>query len=58
MFGRAIDLLFIDSIAFAVNVTLGTIVKTKLCNYSWDGRVNPDIKETDDQQSEEHYVPK
>ncbi|MBO3463998.1 hypothetical protein G7B40_006240 [Aetokthonos hydrillicola Thurmond2011] len=39
MLSQAMDLVFTDSLAFAINVTLGTVVQTKLCNYSWEQKV-------------------
>ncbi len=33
---RTMDLVFTDSFAFAINATLGTLLRTKICNYSWD----------------------
>jgi hypothetical protein len=42
MLSQAMDLVFTDSLAFAVNATLGTVVRTKLCNYSWEQKVTSD----------------
>ncbi|MBO3464365.1 hypothetical protein G7B40_006235 [Aetokthonos hydrillicola Thurmond2011] len=39
MINRAMDFVFTDSFAFAINATLGTVVGTKLCNYSWEEKI-------------------
>lgn len=36
MLNRMMDILFTDSFAFAINFTLGKLIGSKLCNYSWD----------------------
>ena len=38
---RALDMIFVDSLAFAINVTLGKILKSKICNYSWEEKTTP-----------------
>ena len=38
MINQAIDFIFVDSFAFVINVTFGTLLHTKICNYSWDGK--------------------
>ncbi|MDZ8027312.1 MAG: hypothetical protein RMX65_026505 [Nostoc sp. DedQUE01] len=38
MISRTLDLIFIDSFAFMINKTLGLILSTKICNYSWEGK--------------------
>ncbi|BAY89795.1 hypothetical protein NIES37_33480 [Tolypothrix tenuis PCC 7101] len=43
MINRFVNLVFIDSFAIAINVTLGTLLRTKICNYSWDGVVDNDL---------------
>ncbi|BAY29564.1 hypothetical protein NIES2107_14070 [Nostoc carneum NIES-2107] len=43
MINRFVNLVFIDSFALAINVTLGTLLRTKICNYSWDGVVDNDL---------------
>lgn len=48
MLNRTLDFLFIDSFAFAINATLGAIVKTKLCNYSWEGETNYPVEKEND----------
>ncbi|MDF5733036.1 MAG: hypothetical protein PUP92_34860 [Rhizonema sp. PD38] len=47
---RTMDFLFTDSFAFAINATLGTLLRTKICNYSWDEEDKKDkpTKETHD----------
>ena len=52
MINQAMDFIFTDSLAFAINATLGTIVRTKLCNYSWEQRIKtePPTKESGDRQ--------
>ena len=47
---RTMDLVFTDSFAFAINATLGTLLRTKICNYSWDEeeKNGKPIKETND----------
>jgi hypothetical protein len=37
MIDRFVNLIFIDSFAVAINLTFGTLLHTKICNYSWDG---------------------
>ncbi|MBH8575016.1 hypothetical protein I8752_18745 [Nostocaceae cyanobacterium CENA369] len=39
MITRTLDLIFIDLFAFAINGTLGAVLRTKICNYSWDGKI-------------------
>ncbi len=34
---RAINFVFVDSFALIINSTLGTVLQTKICNYSWEG---------------------
>jgi hypothetical protein len=55
MLSQAMDFLFTDSLAFAVNATLGTVVRTKLCNYSWEDRIttNHQSEETSDRPDQE-----
>ncbi|MHC0062837.1 hypothetical protein ACWATR_07900 [Nostoc sp. UIC 10890] len=38
MINRAIDIIFVDSLAFVINVTFGTLLHSKICNYSWEGK--------------------
>ena len=40
MIDRFVNLIFIDSFALAINLTFGTLLRTKICNYSWDGIVS------------------
>ncbi|WP_375514516.1 hypothetical protein [uncultured Nostoc sp.] len=39
MIDRFVNLIFIDSFALAINLTFGTLLRTKICNYSWEGVV-------------------
>ncbi|MCW5314187.1 hypothetical protein GTQ43_10340 [Nostoc sp. KVJ3] len=39
MINRVIDIIFIDSFAFVINATFGTLLHTKICNYSWEGKI-------------------
>ena len=52
MINQAMDFIFTDSLAFAINATLGTVVRTKLCNYSWEERIKtePPTEESGDRQ--------
>lgn len=59
MINQAMDFLFTDSLAFAINATLGTVVRTKLCNYSWEEKIKTEhqVEETNDlskQQISDH----
>ncbi|MBD2614599.1 hypothetical protein VF14_12265 [Nostoc linckia z18] len=38
MISRTLDFIFIDSFAFLINKTLGLVLSTKICNYSWEGK--------------------
>ncbi|QSJ15326.1 hypothetical protein JYQ62_26235 [Nostoc sp. UHCC 0702] len=38
MLNQAVNLIFVDSFAFVINATLGTVLRSKICNYSWDGK--------------------
>ncbi len=38
MISRTLDFIFIDSFAFMINKTLGLMLSTKICNYSWEGK--------------------
>ncbi|WP_445637148.1 hypothetical protein NSTC745_02204 [Nostoc sp. DSM 114161] len=38
MISRTLDFIFIDSFAFMINKTLGLVLSTKICNYSWEGK--------------------
>ncbi len=49
MISRIVNLIFIDSFALAINLTLGTILRSKICNYSWEGEYqleNPNSQES------------
>ncbi|MEH1807233.1 MAG: hypothetical protein V7L28_18165 [Nostoc sp.] len=43
MIDRFLNLIFIDSFAVVINLTFGTLLCTKICNYSWDGVVNDEL---------------
>ncbi len=43
MIDRFLNLIFIDSFAVVINLTFGTLLRTKICNYSWDGVVNDQL---------------
>jgi hypothetical protein len=43
MIDRFINLIFIDSFSLAINLTFGTLLRTKICNYSWDGIVSNEL---------------
>ncbi|MEH2237213.1 hypothetical protein [Nostoc sp.] len=47
MINRAVDIIFVDSFAFVINVTLGTLLHSKICNYSWEATIEdkPQTKE-------------
>jgi hypothetical protein len=40
MFNRAIDMVFTDSVAVVINLTLGALIQSKICNYSWEQKAN------------------
>ncbi len=49
MISRVVSLIFIDSFALAINITLGTVLQSKICNYSWEGECqleNPNSTES------------
>jgi hypothetical protein len=37
MINRILNLIFIDFFALTINATLGTVLRSKICNYSWEG---------------------
>jgi hypothetical protein len=39
MINRALDIIFVDSFAFVINIAFGTLLRTKICNYSWEGKI-------------------
>jgi hypothetical protein len=43
MIDRFVNLIFIDSFSLAINLTFGTLLRTKICNYSWDGIVSNEL---------------
>jgi hypothetical protein len=42
MINRAIDIIFVDSFALVINAIFGTLLHTKICNYSWEGKTGFD----------------
>ncbi|NWF62625.1 MAG: hypothetical protein HXY43_26185 [Fischerella sp.] len=38
MIYRALDVIFIDFFAFAINTMFGRLLQSKICNYSWEGK--------------------
>ncbi|MEH2068755.1 MAG: hypothetical protein V7K47_11440 [Nostoc sp.] len=54
MISRTLDLIFIDSFAFMINKTLGLILSTKICNYSWEGKTK-EVSQTE--QVDAHHLP-
>ncbi|MEH1963559.1 MAG: hypothetical protein V7L05_27680 [Nostoc sp.] len=54
MIDRFVNLIFIDSFALVINLTFGTLLRTKICNYSWDGIVGDELStpESSDSSSE------
>ncbi|MBD2606473.1 hypothetical protein H6G81_18535 [Scytonema hofmannii FACHB-248] len=54
MFNQAIDMVFTDSVAVVINLTLGTLIQSKICNYSWEQKANlSDLTSQDNQSIEE-----
>lgn len=43
MIDRFVNLIFIDSFSLAINLTFGALLRTKICNYSWDGIVSNEL---------------
>ncbi|WP_392531859.1 hypothetical protein [Nostoc sp. C117] len=37
MIDRFVNFIFIDFFALAINLMFGTLLRTKICNYSWEG---------------------
>ncbi|GEM_PF-3329533 len=44
MLSRLMDMIFIDFFALAINTTFGTLLRTKICNYSWEGEPRTEPK--------------
>ncbi|AFY35279.1 hypothetical protein Cal7507_4927 [Calothrix sp. PCC 7507] len=49
MIDRVVNLIFIDFFALAINITLGTVLRSKICNYSWE--CQPEKENTNSQES-------
>ncbi|MGF2034170.1 MAG: hypothetical protein RMZ43_002395 [Nostoc sp. CmiVER01] len=43
MIDRFVNFIFIDSFALAINLMFGTLLRTKICNYSWEGIVDSEL---------------
>ena len=43
MIDRFVNLIFIDFFALAINLVFGTLLRTKICNYSWDGIASDEL---------------
>ncbi|MEH2435349.1 MAG: hypothetical protein V7K25_14030 [Nostoc sp.] len=43
MIDRFVNFIFIDSFALAINLMFGTLLRTKICNYSWEGVVGSEL---------------
>ncbi len=46
MISRILDLIFVDFFALAINKTAGALLRTKICNYSWEH--TPEIEQKKD----------
>ena len=57
MIDRFLNLIFIDSFAVVINLTFGTLLRTKICNYSWDGVVNDELSRPESNVSSSESSP-
>ncbi len=57
MIDRFVNLIFIDSFALAINLTFGTLLRTKICNYSWDGVVSDQLSTPESSTSSSESPP-
>ncbi|MBD2560846.1 MULTISPECIES: hypothetical protein [Nostoc] len=57
MIDRFVNLIFIDSFAVVINLTFGTLLRTKICNYSWDGVVNDELSTSESSASSSESSP-
>ncbi len=57
MIDRFVNLIFIDSFAVVINLTFGTLLRTKICNYSWDGVVNDQLSTPESSASSSESSP-
>ncbi|MEH2181553.1 MAG: hypothetical protein V7K56_21095 [Nostoc sp.] len=57
MIDRFVNLIFIDSFAVVINLTFGTLLRTKICNYSWDGIVNDELSTPESSASSSESSP-
>lgn len=57
MIDLLVNLIFIDSFALAINLTFGTLLRTKICNYSWDGIVGDELSTPASSTSSSEFPP-
>ncbi|MBN3944410.1 MAG: hypothetical protein V7L21_30415 [Nostoc sp.] len=57
MIDRFVNLIFIDFFAVVINLTFGTLLRTKICNYSWDGVVNDQLSTPESSASSSESSP-
>ncbi|MHC5777559.1 hypothetical protein [Nostoc sp.] len=57
MIDRFVNLIFIDSFALVINLTFGTLLRTKICNYSWDGIVGDELSTPESSASSSESSP-
>ncbi|MEH2177093.1 hypothetical protein [Nostoc sp.] len=57
MIDRFLNLIFIDSFAGVINLTFGTLLRTKICNYSWDGVANDELSTPESSASSSKSLP-
>ncbi len=57
MIDRFVNLIFIDSFALAINLTFGTLLRIKICNYSWDGIVGNKLPTPENSASSSELPP-
>ena len=57
MIDRFVNLIFIDFFAVVINLTFGTLLRTKICNYSWDGIVNDELSTPESSTSSSESSP-
>ena len=51
MIDRFVNFIFIDSFALAINLIFGTLLHTKICNYSWEGIVGSELSKPESNAS-------
>ncbi|MDF5737510.1 MULTISPECIES: hypothetical protein [unclassified Nostoc] len=57
MIDRFVNFIFIDSFALAINLTFGILLRTKICNYSWDGIVGDELSTPESSTSSSESPP-